>query len=69
MTRLGLNKTHYRLEINSLGDTESRLQYKEILGAYLSARATHLSPLSQQRLTRGSVLRILDSKVRGSVLR
>ena len=50
------------LQLNCLGDGAARARYSEALGAYLSPRASQLSAASQQRLERGSVLRILDSK-------
>lgn len=50
-----------RLELNSLGDGESRAAYRETLVEYLRARREALSPESQDRLERNP-LRILDSK-------
>lgn len=49
------------LELNTLGDTESRGRYREALVAYFSGYADDLSPDSQDRLQRNP-LRILDSK-------
>jgi histidyl-tRNA synthetase len=49
------------LELNSLGDRESRLAYREVLVAYLEGRKDRLSPESVDRLERNP-LRILDSK-------
>ncbi len=49
------------LELNSLGDTESRAAYRDALVAFFSARQDQLSAESQERLTRNP-LRILDSK-------
>ncbi len=49
------------LEINSLGDVESRAVYRNALVEYLSARKDSLSVESQERLLRNP-LRILDSK-------
>jgi len=49
------------LEINSLGDGESKSRYAKELVAYLSPRAAQLSEDSQRRLTENP-LRILDSK-------
>jgi histidyl-tRNA synthetase len=49
------------LELNSLGDTESRANYRDALVQYLSAHKDKLSQDSQDRLTRNP-LRILDSK-------
>lgn len=50
------------MELNSLGDSESRMAYKEVLSNYLKDHYASLSSLSKTRLDRGSVLRILDSK-------
>jgi histidyl-tRNA synthetase len=49
------------LELNSLGDTESRMAYREALVQYLSKYKTDLSEDSQMRLEKNP-LRILDSK-------
>ena len=49
------------LELNTLGDIESRGAYREALISYFSARASELSEDSQRRLERNP-LRILDSK-------
>jgi len=49
------------LELNTLGDSESRGAYREALISYFSARASELSEDSQRRLERNP-LRILDSK-------
>lgn len=57
---LGLD-TEIRLEINSLGDTESRLNYRTALVNYLRQHADKLSEDSQMRLEKNP-LRILDSK-------
>ncbi|MEQ8349621.1 MAG: histidine--tRNA ligase [Sneathiellaceae bacterium] len=51
-----------RLEVNSLGDPESRAAYREALLGYLEPYRGELSPDSQARLGRNP-LRILDSKV------
>ncbi|CCI39308.1 unnamed protein product [Albugo candida] len=50
------------LHINTLGDAESRLRYKQALGDYFSSRLRLLSSDSQLRFERGNILRILDSK-------
>src|SRR5690606_37010045 len=50
-----------KLEINTLGDHESREAYKKALLSYLSPLRTKLSLESQDRLERNP-LRILDSK-------
>lgn len=49
------------LELNTLGDTESRGNYREALVAYFTKFVDDLSADSQDRLTRNP-LRILDSK-------
>lgn len=58
--RLGL-QDKVQLEINSLGDHESRAKHKELLVAYLQNFASELSADSQTRLVKNP-LRILDSK-------
>ena len=52
------------LELNTLGDPESRADYRAALVSYLSAHRMHLSEDSQNRLDRNP-LRILDSKDEG----
>ena len=52
------------LELNSLGDGESRAAYRAVLVAYFSARRGDLSDDSRRRLERNP-LRILDSKDAG----
>jgi histidyl-tRNA synthetase len=49
------------LELNTLGDPESRAAYREALVAYFSARVSELSQDSRRRLERNP-LRIFDSK-------
>jgi histidyl-tRNA synthetase len=49
------------LELNTLGDPESRAAYREALVSYFSARVSELSEDSQRRLERNP-LRIFDSK-------
>ncbi len=49
------------LELNTLGDPESRAAYREALVDYFSARQSELSEDSRRRLERNP-LRILDSK-------
>jgi histidyl-tRNA synthetase len=49
------------LELNTLGDPESRAAYRDALVAYFSARLSELSEDSRRRLERNP-LRILDSK-------
>lgn len=60
---LGLSGTT-TLELNSLGDQESRLAYRDALTAYFDRRKSELSQDSQARLTKNP-LRILDSKDEG----
>jgi histidyl-tRNA synthetase len=60
---LGL-KGHTTLELNTLGDPESRAKYREALVAYFSACKSRLSEDSQRRLE-ANPLRILDSKDSG----
>jgi histidyl-tRNA synthetase len=50
------------LLLNTLGDRESRARYETELSAFLRLHRGSLSSDSQQRLDRGSVLRVLDSK-------
>ncbi|MBL8669401.1 MAG: histidine--tRNA ligase [Alphaproteobacteria bacterium] len=52
------------LEINSLGDADSRRAYREALVAYFTSHLSALSEDSRQRLDRNP-LRILDSKDEG----
>lgn len=52
------------LEINTLGDDESRKRYRDHLVTYLKDHHQHLSPDSQLRLDRNP-LRILDTKDEG----
>jgi histidyl-tRNA synthetase len=49
------------LELNTLGDPESRKAYRDVLVEYFRDHSDRLSPDSQERLTRNP-LRILDSK-------
>jgi histidyl-tRNA synthetase len=49
------------LQLNSLGSSEERAQYRDVLVDYFSAHASQLDQDSQRRLT-GNPLRILDSK-------
>jgi histidyl-tRNA synthetase len=50
-----------RLEFNSIGDRQDRLQYREAIVAFLTPYKEELDADSQDRLTRNP-LRILDSK-------
>ncbi len=63
LATLGL-KDHIRLELNSLGDTESRVSYRNALVAYFSDHKNSLSDDSKTRLEKNP-LRILDSKDEG----
>lgn len=63
LTSIGLNQ-RTQLEINTLGDTSSRLKYREKLVEYFLAYKTELSSESQMRLEKNP-LRILDSKDAG----
>src|ERR1041385_4336996 len=54
------------LELNTLGDPESRAAYREALVGYFSARQSDLSDDSRRRL-RTNPLRILDSKDPGDM--
>jgi histidyl-tRNA synthetase len=56
---LGLTGTV--LEVNSLGGTAARLEYRRLLTEYFSSRAEALSPHAIERLA-DNPLRILDSK-------
>jgi len=60
---LGLGE-HTKLELNTLGDPESRQVYRAALVDYFSAYRDKLSEDSRDRLTRNP-LRILDSKDEG----
>ncbi len=63
LTELGLSRM-VTLELNSLGDTESRAAYRTRLTDYLSRHVESLSIESRKRLERNP-LRILDSKDAG----
>ena len=58
-SKLGLNDTH--LQINSLGDSDSRSAYRSALVNYLQKFESKLDADSQRRL-QSNPLRILDSK-------
>jgi len=62
--RLGLKK-HITLEINSLGSTVARSEYKKALVVFLQSRVNELDEDSQRRLL-SNPLRILDSKDSGT---
>ncbi|KAK1948219.1 Histidine--tRNA ligase [Phytophthora citrophthora] len=53
------------LELNTLGDNESRARYRAALEVFFLKCKDELSSDSINRLERGSVLRILDSKSEG----
>ncbi len=63
LVALGL-KDKVRLELNTLGDAESRAAYREALVRYLSGHRNELSKESLERLERNP-LRVLDSKDEG----
>ncbi|MBV8492012.1 MAG: histidine--tRNA ligase, partial [Alphaproteobacteria bacterium] len=63
LQRLGIAE-YVTVELNTLGDPESRAAYREALVGYFSARASELSEDSRRRLERNP-LRILDSKDEG----
>ncbi|MFP6713197.1 MAG: histidine--tRNA ligase [Rhodospirillales bacterium] len=65
LDELGL-KNNITLELNSLGDAESRAAYREKLVSYLSGHKDKLSHDSLERLDRNP-LRILDSKDEGDI--
>lgn len=65
LDRLGVLKDT-TLELNTLGDMESRLAYREALVAYLRRHVERLSADSRVRLDRNP-LRILDSKDEGDI--
>ncbi|WP_299591383.1 histidine--tRNA ligase [uncultured Microbulbifer sp.] len=58
--QLGVSE-HVTLQLNSLGNSDSRAAYRDALVEYLSARKDQLDEDSQRRLERNP-LRILDSK-------
>jgi histidyl-tRNA synthetase len=60
LDELGIAR-HVTLELNTLGDTESRTAYREVLVDYFRGFLDDLSPESKDRLERNP-LRILDSK-------
>ncbi|MFT4677443.1 MAG: histidyl-tRNA synthetase [Patiriisocius sp.] len=57
--KLGIEAT---LEINSLGSTEARATYRDVLVAYLNERKDQLDEDSQRRIETNP-MRVLDSKV------
>jgi len=50
------------LQVNTLGDAKSRASYETALAEYFMEHKEELSGISRDRLDRGAVLRILDSK-------
>lgn len=65
LDRLGVLR-HTSLELNTLGDSESRAAYRSALVEYLRGHVDKLSADSQARLDRNP-LRILDSKDEGDI--
>ena len=65
LTALDVMK-HCELELNTLGDTDSRLAYRAALVDYFSQHHHRLSEDSRRRLERNP-LRILDSKDEGDI--
>lgn len=63
LRELGIHQ-HTTLELNTLGDSESRQSYRKVLVAYFERHRDHLSAESRERLVRNP-LRILDSKDEG----
>jgi histidyl-tRNA synthetase len=63
LRRIGIWDRCY-LEINSLGDAESRRTYRDVLVSYLSGYRDRLSKESLERMERNP-MRILDSKDEG----
>jgi histidyl-tRNA synthetase len=63
LRRIGVWERCY-LDINSLGDAESRKNYRDVLVSYLSGHKDKLSRESLERLERNP-MRILDSKDEG----
>jgi len=63
LEKLGVGQK-VELQINSLGDQESRQAYRDVLVTYFSDLKDHLSEDSQRRLDKNP-LRILDSKDEG----
>ena len=62
--KLGLDK-HVSLELNTLGDLESRKRYREALIAYLEQHKDALDEDSKRRMY-ANPLRVLDSKDKGT---
>jgi len=60
LDRLGVGQLT-KLELNTLGDTASRVAYRDVLVGYLNDHRDQLSEDSRERLARNP-LRILDSK-------
>lgn len=60
LEKLGL-KSHVSLQINSLGESTARVNYRKVLVDYLTQHQDQLDEDSQRRLTTNP-LRILDSK-------
>eukprot|EP00761_Pharyngomonas_kirbyi_P010493 gb/GECH01010513.1/.p1 GENE.gb/GECH01010513.1/~~gb/GECH01010513.1/.p1 ORF type:complete len:512 (+),score=120.33 gb/GECH01010513.1/:1-1536(+) len=62
LTEIGISKRDYKISINSLGSNEDRERYHRYLTEFFEQRRNMLSSDSIDRLNRGSVLRIFDSK-------
>jgi len=58
LKELGIEST---IHVNSLGSSESRVQYKKVLQAYLKSRKNNLCDDCQERFSK-NVLRVLDCK-------
>ncbi len=57
-----LDISNLKLELNSIGSKESRIEYRKVLKSFLEKFKTDLSELSQKRLE-SNPLRILDTKI------
>ena len=57
-----LDISNLKLELNSIGSKESRIEYRKVLKSYLEKFKTDLSEVSQKRLE-SNPLRILDTKI------
>ena len=57
-----LDISNLKLELNSIGSKESRIEYRKVLKSFLENFKTDLSEVSQKRLE-SNPLRILDTKI------
>ena len=57
-----LDISNLKLELNSIGSKESRIEYRKVLKSFLEKFKTDLSEVSQKRLE-SNPLRILDTKI------